>query len=174
MITPSAQTSLTNARRYFREHLRVGDYHTEGKAIEGLWCGEGAERLGLQGPVREAEFLALCDGNHPSNGETLTLRRNTTRKNRGGDQANRRVFFDFVYRPPKSVSILACMEDDPIVGLHRQAVQIALAALERYAETRVRKEGACTDRRTANIVAARFEHDTSREQDPLLHTHAVF
>ena len=44
MITPSAQTSLTNARRYFREHLRVGDYYTEGESIEGVWFGEGAEQ----------------------------------------------------------------------------------------------------------------------------------
>jgi conjugative relaxase-like TrwC/TraI family protein len=112
MITPSVQTSLTNARRYFREHLRMGDYYTKDAAIEGIWYGEAAERLGLKGPVGEKEFLALCDGNNPSTGGTLTLRRNTTRKGEGTDRANRRVFFDFVYRPPKSVSILAFMEDD--------------------------------------------------------------
>lgn len=173
MITPSVQTSLTNAQRYFREHLRVGDYYTEGKAVDGVWCGEAAERLGLKGPVREKEFVALCDGNNPLTGETLTLRRNTTRQGAGKEQANRRVFFDFVYRPSKSVSILAFLADDRIVDLHRKAVQASLSALERFAETRVRKEGACTDRRTSNIVAALFEHDTSREQDPLLHTHAV-
>jgi len=173
MITPSPQTSLTNARRYFREHLRVGDYYTEGESIEGVWFGEGAERLGLEGAVRENEFLALCDGNDPLTGETLTLRRNHTRTTNGVEKANRRVFYDFVYRPPKSVSIMAFLEDDRIVDLHRKAVHASLAALERYAETRVRKDGACTDRRTSNVVAALFEHDTSREQDPLLHTHAV-
>ncbi len=51
MITPSVQTSLTNARRYFREHLRVGDYYTAGKAIDGVWGGEAAEKLGLKGPI---------------------------------------------------------------------------------------------------------------------------
>ena len=173
MITPSAQTSLTNARRYFREHLRVGDYYTEGESIEGVWFGEGAERLGLKGPVCEKEFLALCDGSNPSTGEMLTLRRNTTRTANGVEKANRRVFYDFVYCPPKSVSIMAFLEDGRIVSLHRKAVHASLAALERYAETRVRKDGACTDRRTSNVVAALFEHDTSREQDPLLHTHAV-
>ena len=173
MITPSVQTSLSNARRYFREHLRMGDYYTEGKALDGVWFGAAAERLRLNGAVREKDFLALCEGINPLTGEPLSQRRNTTRKNGHAEKANRRVFFDFVHRPPKSVSILGLMEDERIPDLHRNAVQASLAVLERYAGTRVRTEGACTDRRTANIVAALFEHDTSREQDPLLHTHAV-
>lgn len=173
MITPSPQRNLGNARQYFREHLRVGDYYSERNAVEGVWYGEGARRLGLEGGVGEAAFLALCDGRNPATGATLTLRRNTTRQSDGVEKVNRRVFYDFVYRPPKSVSLLALMEDPRIVDLHRKAVRASLAVLESYAGTRVRRDGACEDRRTGNVVAALFEHDTSREQDPLLHTHAI-
>lgn len=173
MITPTAQTSLGNARRYFREHLKVGDYYTEETAVAGEWFGEAAERLGLNGPVGEKEFLALCEGRHPFTGDNLTLRRNTTRMSAGKETANRRIFYDFVYRPPKSVSVVGLLGDDRIFELHRKAMKTSLAALEKYAGTRVRKAGECSDRRTGSVVAALFEHDTSREQDPLLHTHAV-
>lgn len=151
----------------------MGDYYTEGAAIEGTWCGAAAGRLGLEGAVGEKDFLALCDGINPRTGGPLTLRQNTTRRGDRTNEANRRVFFDFVYRPPKSVSILGLLVDERILGLHRKAVAASFSALELHAGTRVRKEGACTDRRTGNLVAALFEHDTSREQDPLLHTHAV-
>ncbi len=151
----------------------MGDYYSEGESIEGEWFGEGAKRLELTGKVSEKDFLAMCEGNNPKLGEFITQRKNTTRKEAGKNIANRRVFYDFVIRPPKSVSIVAYLSDERIVKLHREAVKRALHALENYAETRVRLDGACTDRRTSNIVAALFEHDTSREQDPLLHTHAV-
>ncbi len=173
MITPTAQTSLANAKKYFREHLRVGDYYSQDESIEGEWFGEGAKRLELSGKVAEKDFVAMCQGNNPKSGELLTQRKNSTRNEDGKNLANRRVFYDFVFRPPKSVSIVAYLSDERIVKLHRESVKTALRSLEKYAETRVRLDGACTDRRTGNIVAALFEHDTSREQDPLLHTHAV-
>ena len=41
------------------------------------------------------------------------------------------------------------------------------------AATRVRLNGANEDRTTANWIVASYRHDTSRELDPQLHTHAV-
>jgi conjugative relaxase-like TrwC/TraI family protein len=129
--------------------------------------------LGLSGQVEEAKFLALCDGKNPETQDWLTQRKNTTRAEDGKEVANRRVFFDFVFRPPKSVSILAYLHDERVLECHRKAVAAALEELERYAATRVRRGGSNAHRRTENITAALFEHDTSREQDPLLHTHSV-
>ena len=174
MIQPRIQFSLANARQYFREHLSVGDYYAQGMKVAGEWLGEGAKRLGLSGKVNEAAFLALCEGKHPATGEKLGQRMNTVRAEAGRDTvANRRIFFDFVVAPPKSVSVVALQQDDRIVKLHNEAVQQTMEELEKFAETRVRKSGANTERITGNLVTACFRHDTSRELDPHLHTHCV-
>ncbi|OAM91908.1 hypothetical protein AW736_26370 [Termitidicoccus mucosus] len=173
MVTPKTQLNLTNAKEYFKKHLAHGDYYTEKETIAGEWIGDGAERLGLSGAVSEAEFLRLCEGLHPETGERLTARKNTTRVVNGVEQSNRRVFFDFVFRPPKSISLAALCFDERLVALHKEAVRDALAELEKYAAARVRKKGEQGHRTTGNFVAALFCHDTSRALDPLLHTHAV-
>ena len=79
MLAAKAQYSLGNAQKYFEEHLRVGDYYTEGQQVLGQWYGQGAEKLGLSGTTRGAEFLRLCENLHPQTGERLTLRNKTTR-----------------------------------------------------------------------------------------------
>ncbi|MGH7936508.1 MAG: MobF family relaxase, partial [Chthoniobacterales bacterium] len=56
---------------------------------------------------------------------------------------------------------------------HNEAVKIALVELERFAATRIRGAKRNVDRRTGNIVAALFEHETSRALDPHLHTHCI-
>jgi conjugative relaxase-like TrwC/TraI family protein len=174
MITPATQMSLENARNYFREHLRQGDYYSENEHVSGQWFGEGASLLGLSDTVSEAEFLNLCDGNHPATGERLTARKNTVRKGATGEaEANRRVLYDWVMRPPKSVSIVALVNDARIIAVHDHAVRVALRELEFAAQARVRRAGLSEDRDTGNITAALFRHDTSRDQDPLLHTHCV-
>lgn len=173
MLSPKPQLNLRNAKTYFREHLRVGDYYAEGKTIAGEWCGEAAAKLGLSGKVGEKEFLALCEGLHPGTGEWLTARKNSTRFDDGVIASNRRVFYDFTFSPPKSVSVVALLQDVRIVELHNRAVRMAMLELEKFAETRVRQDGQDGERTTGNLVVASFQHDTSREQDPHLHTHCV-
>ena len=56
---------------------------------------------------------------------------------------------------------------------HVTAVSEALEEAERYSAARVRQNGANEDRTTGNMAIAVYEHDTSRELDPQLHTHAV-
>lgn len=174
MLSPKPQLSLRNAREYFREHLSSGDYYSAGAKVAGEWFGLGAEKLGMTGKVKEADFLALCEGLNPADGRRLTARTNGRRRTAEGRVvANRRVFYDFTISPPKSVSVVALMQDDRIVGLHDRAVRQAMTELENYAATRVRKGGQCGDRETGNVVVAAFRHDTSRELDPHLHTHCV-
>ena len=174
MLTAKTQYNLTNAREYFEEHLCVGDYYDEGQRVAGQWIGAGAEQLGLSGKVRADDFLRLCENQHPKSGETLTQRLNTVRMNDGKEAVNRRVFYDFTFSPPKSVSVLALAgADERIVAAHDQAVWSAMRELENFAATRVRAGGGHGDRSTGNVAAALFTHDTSRALDPHLHTHCV-
>ena len=179
MLAIKPQCSLKDAEHYFKEHLTVGDYYTEGQHVPGHWFGQGAEDLGLTGVTRMDEFVRLCENLHPQTGEKLTMRQNTTRTDIGRDgqeheSSNRRVFYDFTFSPAKSVSVAALVGDDPrMVEAHEQAVNEALRQLQSFAATRVRKNGECTDRLTGNIVAAVFQHETSRALDPHLHSHCI-
>jgi len=174
MVTAKTQYNLKNAEQYFEEHLCVGDYYNEGQRVSGEWMGAGAERLGLSGKVRADDFLRLCENQHPGTGERLTQRQNTTRT--GGDEnaANRRIFYDFTFSPPKSVSLAGFLgKDERILQAHARAVRSALREFEAFAATRVRARGAQNDRMTGNFASALFTHDTSRALDPHLHTHCI-
>lgn len=174
MVTVKTQYSLANAETYFSEHLAVGDYYEEGQKVAGEWLGIGATKLGLSGKVGEAEFLALCENQHPATGTCLTQRNNSIREQDGEAKANRRIFYDFTFSPPKSVSIAALVAgDERIVESHGKAVRAALLEFETFAATRVRKNGANDARLTKNVLAALFTHDTSRALDPHMHTHCI-
>jgi conjugative relaxase-like TrwC/TraI family protein len=173
MLSAKPQLNLQSAREYFREHLCAGDYYSAGREVRGEWVGQGAEMLGMKGAVNEGDFLALCEGRNPATGERMTARLNSVREHDGRMVANRRVFYDFTLSPPKSVSVVGLLQDDRILALHDRAVLDSLRELEKFAETRVRKAGADEDRHTGNVVAATFQHHTSREIDPHLHTHCV-
>lgn len=179
MLSPKTQYNLANAKGYFEEHLAVGDYYDEGERVSGHWLGNGAELLALSGTVKRDEFLSLCDNLDPRTGELLTQRLKTTRTKTGDDGetqsvANRRVFYDFTFSPPKSVSIAALIGDDArIVDAHDRSVQVAIEELERFAATRVHDAGRISDRTTGNVLCAMFRHDTSRALDPHLHSHCI-
>src|SRR5580704_10611996 len=174
VVTAKTQYNLKNAEQYFEEHLCVGDYYNEGQCVSGEWFGVGAERLGMSGKVHAEEFVRLCENKNPSTGETLTIRLNTTRIEGDKSAANRRIFYDFTFSPPKSVSIAGFLgEDERIVQAHARAVRSALSEFEAFAATRIRAGGAQNDRITGNFVSALFTHDTSRALDPHLHTHCI-
>jgi len=167
MFSGIPQKNRAVAESYFDEHLSHNDYYTQGEKQAGQWIGTGAEKLGLQpGEVvtREA-FLRLCDNQHPESGQQLTPQQ----------FRERRIYFDFVCSPPKSVSILAVtMNDQRIIEAHKEASTMALRELEQFAATRIRKGGVQEqDRVTGNLVGAAFVHTTSRALDPQLHTHFV-
>jgi conjugative relaxase-like TrwC/TraI family protein len=174
VVTAKTQYNLKNAEQYFEEHLSVGDYYNEGQRVSGEWIGLGAESLGLTGKVRADGFLRLCENQNPSTGETLTQRLNTTRTEGDKSAANRRIFYDFTFSPPKSVSIVGFLGgDERILEAHSRAVRSVLREFEAFAATRIRAGGAKNDRMTGNFVSALFTHDTSRTLDPHLHTHCI-
>ncbi len=163
-----------NAESYFDEHLRIGDYYSHDSLLLGQWRGLGAEKLGLRNTIGREDFLRLCQNLNPETGERLTQRHKTTRNEAGHEVANRRIFYDFTFSPPKSVSLLALVANEQrIIEAHDCAVNSALRELEQFAATRVHKGGQISDRITGNVVAATFRHDTSRALDPHLHTHCI-
>jgi conjugative relaxase-like TrwC/TraI family protein len=92
----------------------------------------------------------------------------------GTKLAQGRSLYDFTISAPKSVSVLAILAGDgQLIEAHRTAVAEALEEAETYAASRVRQGGADEDRPTGNLTLAIYHHDTSRELDPQLHTHAV-
>jgi conjugative relaxase-like TrwC/TraI family protein len=176
MLSPKTQHNLANAKSYFEEHLCAGDYYSEEERVRGEWTGAGAAMLGLSGLVQQNDFLTLCENLHPSDGKRLTQRLKTTRRSESGDSevANRRVFYDFTFSPPKSVSVAALVSgDERITAAHAAAVRIAMAELETFTTTQVHAGRERRDRHTGNVVAALFQHDTSRALDPHLHTHCI-
>lgn len=174
MVTSKTQYSLRNAESYFAEHLCVGDYYEEGQRVAGEWFGQAANRLGLSGKVLATDFQALCENQNPSTQETLTVRLKTTRTEDGQTTANRRIFYDFTFSPPKSVSLVALLAGDSrIEAAHLRAVHSALGEFEAFAATRIRRGGTRSHRTTGNLAAALFTHDTSRALDPHLHTHCI-
>ena len=89
-------------------------------------------------------------------------------------QSKGRNLYDFTFSAPKSVSILAeIVGDRRLIEAHCKAVELALSETESYAQARIRRAMANSDRFTRNLVVAVYQHDTSRQLDPQLHTHAV-
>ena len=167
MITARPQKNLKAAKNYFREHLALGDYYSQGHTIKGEWFGQAAVRLGLDAlaPVTEQAYSRLCDNRHPLTGDQLTVRRRTV---------DRRVCYDFVVSAPKSVSLIASIADDPrVLAAHDAACRTAMLQIETVAATRVRKGGRRAERPTGEVVGAVFRHTTSRALDPQVHSHFV-
>ncbi|MCY4383782.1 MAG: relaxase domain-containing protein, partial [Nitrospinae bacterium] len=135
------------------------------------WRGRGAADLGLTGPVDPDTLRAVLEGVVPDgSGQRLGKR--------GKDGViHHRPGRDLTLSAPKSVSLLAYLGGDArAMWAHEVAVSRTLAWVERNAaETRMSEPGTGRMVRAGDqkSVVATFRHDTSRNLDPLLHTHAV-
>jgi conjugative relaxase-like TrwC/TraI family protein len=167
--------AMSDGKGYSSRHLEHSDYYAEGERVTGVWQGRAAELLGLSGPVKTEEFEALRQGLDPGTNEFLRVRRSADRTAVDGTTLGQgRSLYDFTISAPKSVSILATVGGDHrLIEAHRRAVSETLQEAETYAASRVRQAGANEDRSTGNLALAVYHHDTSRELDPQLHTHAV-
>src|SRR5271157_6521960 len=167
--------AMSDGKGYSSRHLEHSDYYAEGERVTGQWYGRGAEMLGLRGAIDSEDFEALLQGLHPETNEFLRVRHSADRTAAGGKKlAQGRTLYDFTISAPKSVSVLAILGgDERLISAHRTAVGEALKEVEAYAASRVRKSGANENRTTGNLALALYHHDTSRELDPQLHTHAV-
>src|SRR5437667_3967483 len=167
--------AMSDGKGYSSRHLEHSDYYAEGERVVGHWMGRGAELLGLGGEVKSDDFEALREGLDPETGEFLRQRKSADRVDSDGKtRSHGRHLYDFTISAPKSVSIMAILGGDKrLIDAHEKAVAEALQELETHAATRVRQGRANNDRMTGNLVLAVYHHDTSRELDPQIHTHAV-
>ena len=125
----------------------------------------GAEQLGLQGSVDKDVFTRLLEGRLPD-GADLSRMQDGSNRHRPG--------YDLTFSAPKSVSMMAMLGGDKrLIDAHNQAVDFAVRQVEALASTRVMTDGQSETVLTGNLVMALFNHDTSRDQEPQLHTHAV-
>lgn len=160
-VTPIRGNNQYAAARYFSA---ADDYYA--KETPGEWQGEGAERLGLVGPVDQLQLAKLLDGKLP-NGERIQTTFNP-------DAKKRRMGLDLTFSAPKSVSMQALVAGDKNVTLaHDRAVAKAMHHVEKLAQARRKEQGKFLRERTGNMVIGKFRHEMSRGKDPQLHTHAV-
>jgi conjugative relaxase-like TrwC/TraI family protein len=85
--------------------------------------------------------------------------------------------FDVVLRPTKSVSVLYGLGDDPATGrtvlhAHHAGLAEAVTYLDEHLGAH-RGHGGVQRVSGRGVLAVGFDHRTSREGDPLLHTHLV-
>lgn len=161
MLSVSTIKSAGKAGAYYTNednYYFLGEQSTE-------WYGTGAENLGLEGPVNRDTFVAVLEGQLPD-GTDMRRMEGGVNKHRPG--------YDLTFSAPKSASVLALVTDDSfLVDAHKEAVRRTLDEVEKLATTRTMTDGITEMEKTGNLVIATFMHDTSRNLEPQMHTHAV-
>ena len=170
MLSIGALASAAQGASYYERDGYYAKDDPEHKAAS-AWAGKGAEELGLKGPVDPEVFRQVLEGRVPDGSDTRLGRR-------GKDgEIHHRPGRDLTFSAPKSVSIAALVGGDGrIVEVHDRAVKATLGWIEKNAaETRLKDPETGRMGRVGGqkIVAATFRHDTSRNLDPQLHSHAV-
>ncbi|TXH14989.1 MAG: TrwC relaxase, partial [Gammaproteobacteria bacterium] len=159
----------------------LGEYYTEGETRGAVWmvAGDAAAAAGLAGlsdeqragGVADLDVVArwLDDGVAPNG---ASGRRFAERHNHG---------FDLTFCAPKSVSVLRALDTTGVVSkavveAHTAGITAAMEYLARHAGyTRVHNpETGMKDLvRLPGLIAAGYQHETSRAGDPHLHTHVL-
>ncbi len=166
MVSKAVCTSAQGAIDYFEDHLNVADYFVEGEKVDrGQFIGKVAERLGLdEAVVTREKFAAFvqCD-----------------MKRLGADSKRQRVseikYIELTYSPPKAVSVVAAVDDRVKVELYA-AVKEELRWFEQQVEVRDRRGNLANEevtKPTGKMIAALFQHETSRTNDPDFHVHTL-
>ncbi len=151
---------------------QAGSYYQKDSyyaAEPGEWQGRGADALGLRGEITYDDFKRVVRGFDPRNPDI--------EKPFVGDGANgtRRAGTDLTFSAGKGLSLQALVHGDMNITLaHREAVSATLDYIEQhYGQVREMTDGVSSKVYTGNLVIAKFDHSTSRELDPQLHTHAL-
>ena len=158
MINVTALTSASGAAGY----LTQDNYYLEKGQAQAQFYGQGAQSLNLTDQVVTSKNLTALLKGHLPDGQQV------------GHPDKHRPGWDATFSAPKSVSIQALVAgDDRINAAHDAAVKVALDHYEKHLTTRQRVNGKIEKQLTLSMVAATFQHQTSRNLDPQLHTHAV-
>lgn len=140
------------------------DYYA-GEGDAGQWGGALSEKLGLSGDVEKGELLKMLQGFHPKTGEPLAG--NAGDKHKPG--------WDCTFSAPKSVSTVWALGDADIQSAidraQERAAKAGLVYLQQHAFTS--RDRGDRQQPITEILAAKYEHGTSREGDPQRHTHVT-
>ena len=178
MTVSYIKAGKAGAAYYTNHSSKIDDYYTAGdKEPPGIFYvspnafGTRNNGLGIE-DGREfsmgdaKKFAALTAGFHGETGEPLV---------ENVDKANRVALHDFTLSPPKSVSVVWSQASDDLKGkiesIQGERTKQFLDLMSEYAVGRTGAKGSVHQR--AYIRGAMFGHGSSRENDPLLHTHAV-
>ena len=134
------------------------------------WGGKLAAELGLSGKAGAEDWKNALNGHFPGGIEV----KGGSFKDPDTGELLKRAGTDFEFSAPKSVSIQALVYgDEGLVRAHREAVDVAMAALER--EVGARRGHAGKNWETSGQgLTGRVTHMTSRAGDPQLHDHVIF
>jgi conjugative relaxase-like TrwC/TraI family protein len=167
VVADIAKLSVGREDYYLRELADSHEQYLSGHGESpGRWYGGGAASLGLHGEASPAGFQAMFEGRDPTTGEFL-----------GRPHGRNAVpAFDVVLRPTKSVSVLYGLGDPTtgraVLAAHHAGLAEAVAYLDEHLGAR-RGHGGVQHVSGQGVLAVGFDHRTSREGDPLLHTHLV-
>lgn len=140
------------------------NYYASG-SLESRWLGDGAEKLGLKGEVANADMDAIRQGKLPD-GTDLSRMVNGVNKHRSG--------YDLTFSAPKSVSMMILIGGDTrLLDAWNRSVENGMKEVEKLISARITDSGKTDTVLTGNMVAALYNHDTSRALDPQIHTHAL-
>jgi conjugative relaxase-like TrwC/TraI family protein len=167
VVADIAKLSVGREAYYTRELATDHQQYLSGHGESpGRWYGAGATALGLEGEASPAGFQAMFEGRDPTTGELLGRRYGR----------NAVPAFDVVLRPTKSVSILYGLGDPAtgraVLAAHHAGLAEAVGYLDEHIGAR-RGHGGVQHVSGQGLLAVGFDHRTSREGDPLLHTHLV-
>jgi conjugative relaxase-like TrwC/TraI family protein len=167
VVADIAKLSVGREEYYTRELATDHEQYLSGHGESpGRWYGGGATSLGQQGEASVAGFQAMFEGRDPTTGELLG-------RAHGGNAV---PAFDVVLRPTKSVSILYGLSDPAtgraVLEAHHAGSAEAVGYLDEHLGAR-RGHGGVQHVSGQGLLAVGFDHRTSREGDPLLHTHLV-
>ena len=154
-----------------RSFRHPNEYYTAGEEPDGVWFNpKGLFGLADGGKIDSSDFHRLYNGFAPNTGAKLTQNAGSERRSAG---------LDMTFSADKSVSALWAVADPElraeIEQAHNVAARIALeeTVLRHCAYTRVRNRDGDIEVLPADITAGMFQHGTSRDNDPQLHTHCV-
>ena len=161
-------------------HRPPDNYYLCGEEPDGVWWNPHG-LFGLEDGARvdANAFYQLHQGFAPFNPYDPNDLGEKTKLTRNAGSENRTAAFDLTFSADKSVSTLWAMTDghvhDELARAHDDAVRTALDLIvgKYCAKTRDRPTGEPLRTIDAKIMAATFQHQSSRENDPQLHTHSV-
>ena len=168
LVQAASAEYYLESQRSFRH---PNEYYTAGEEPDGVWFNPKG-LLGLEngGKVDSRDFHRLYNGFSPDGSQRLT-------RNAGSE--NRSAGLDMTFSADKSVSALWAIADPELRGeiedAHNDAARLALeeTVLRYCSYTRIRDREGQIKVLPADIPVAMFQHGTSRENDPQLHTHCV-